>query len=174
MQFFPELSNPLLHLTWHVACTTYSSTRNFFKYSWHLFRCYSAKRIQCKYQFFRPRNHLCDWYLIKTNLAWFSKIWKMKLVLRGSPEMVVKHLTISLKKFDPSSFIGPRVSTVMATKSYLCLLSEWGILRSSATDGRFHWQVWHCQCVWDCDVPGHRFTALLRDTFAYFHTFLVI
>ena len=48
--------------------------------------------------------------------------------------MVVKRLPISLKKFEPSSFIGPRVSTAMATKSYLCLTPVYfEIFRSEAS-----------------------------------------
>ena len=48
--------------------------------------------------------------------------------------MVVRRLPISLKNIDPSSFIGPKDSTAMATKSYLCLTPVYfEILRSEAS-----------------------------------------
>ena len=48
--------------------------------------------------------------------------------------MVVRRLPISLKKINPSSFIGPRDSTAMATKSYLCLTPVYfEILQSEAS-----------------------------------------
>ena len=54
--------------------------------------------------------------------------------------------------------------------SLQCILKSFWV--GNATDGRCHQQVWHCQCVWDCDVPGHRFTVLPRDQHASVYTLI--
>ena len=93
----------------------------------------------------------------KAGFAWVA--WDGRQALTNIPQKIRTILVYRAQGFDSH---GNKIVS-LPHSSLFWNFSEWGLLRGSTTDGRCHRQVWHCQCVWDCDVPGHRFAALPRN-----------
>ena len=89
--------------------------------------------------------------------------WRRKLVSRGSPEMVVRRLPISLKKTTHPRLLGPGSQGLdcdgneIISLPHSCVfwdLAEWGFFGSDATDSECTWQVGIGYGFRNSDIPG--------------------